>query len=274
MQAPLSKALKRCAPLAIAFTVTALGCSMSPTDGHTVTNRSTPIEFEGYIPESEMMVTVNVEHPSTGALVPIVTPTSSDTGQMFDGIEWFRYSETTAIPNYLWSPGPSFGHFAKVRVTTPATYFSTLLSLGPDWVSCYLDNDNIADFISNCTSPNSPVAYVYTDDFLPNIDLVVEDINYNSGTQTASLAVQNVGRSGTIARIECFGLNSTIVAYPDVQIAPAETKTINQWIPTPSGHIVTCTVFGEGIEGDPESVICGGSPVVTCGENSGQMIAP
>ena len=275
MKIHLSKALVRPALAAVAMLLTASGCSVSPTDGHTVSTRSELISFEGYIPDPGMTVTINVENPGTGALSPITTATSSSSGQMFDGIEWFPYNQTASIPNSLWNDGPTTGHFAKVRVTTTAPFYSNLYSLGPDWVSCFVENNNFSDFAANCTSPNSPDAYVYTSNFPSNIDLAVEGMSYNSSTQTASLSVHNRGRSGTIARIECFGLHSTIVAEPDVPIAPDETVPLDQWIPTPSGHIVTCTVFGEGIDGTPENPICTpGGPIVTCNENTGQTIAP
>ena len=72
MKIHLSKALVRPAFAAVAMLLTASGCSVSPTDGHTVSTRSELISFEGYIPDPGMTVTINVENPGTGALSPVL----------------------------------------------------------------------------------------------------------------------------------------------------------------------------------------------------------
>lgn len=124
MKIHLSKAPVRPALAAVAMILTAAsGCSVSPTDGHTVSSRSEPISFEGYIPDAGRTVTINVETPGSGALFPLTTAVSGSNGQMFDGIEWFPYNQTASIPNSLWHDGPTTGYFAKVRVTTTAPFY-------------------------------------------------------------------------------------------------------------------------------------------------------
>lgn len=248
-------------PIAALTLASTPGCMLSPTDGETLATRQVPVDFEGFDTNPLSSVQVLVHNPSSNAFDPLTVTRTGNTPYSYDGSTWYRWSISTSLPTSYWRLGRKGGYFAKVRSRRPGG--SNLYSVRSDWEDCQTDNPSVGAFTSNCTSDQSPNANIYTADFPATFDLMVDDLIFTpSGT---TFVVHNAGRAGRITRADCAVSGRILSTTLDQRVDPGQTVTFRMsFVPSARGQRVTCSAFGEDLEGRAEPVSCGS----TCGDNT------
>lgn len=225
------------------------GCMLEPADGKLVSNTATPITFAGYTDQDSE--TVVIEYAVGARWQELTrTDTSSSVSLTESGSHFFSWSASQILPPAAWTAGTT-GSFAKVRshVTRSGNHHN-LTSFRTDWSACWATNSDVGRFISNCSSDNSPFAYIYTRNYPTGVDLHITALRWTSVGRTEA-HVRNGGRRGLVTRLECNRFGSASAMTITDEIAPGETRTYRSAI-TPAGR-VTCTVAGMNMDGSPEA---------------------
>lgn len=239
----------RLALVAAVLCLVGSSCMLSPVDGQVVSSTTTSIPFEGYTTTASQTVRLDYAVGSTwrdGG----TTTTSATVTRVEDDVELYGWSLPTPLPAAAWTAGTT-GSFARVRMAMPSTTGSEtyLYSFTSNWSSCYADHPGLSNFVSNCKSPNSPVAYLFTSNYPAGVDLTVT-LFWTSQGRT-EVRVRNAGRQGKVTRVECSKLGSASALSIDEYIAPGESRSYYNAV-APSGT-VTCTAFGTNADGSPEA---------------------
>jgi hypothetical protein len=226
-------------------------CMLNPVDGQVLSSTTSTLSTAGYSNTANQLV--QLEYGRGAAWVDGGTArTSSTVALVEDGVSLYSWSLPVTLPDAAWLAGTT-GRFAKVRVSAPgaaaggATQF--FYSFRPDWSECRAANPGLGNFIANCQSPRSPVAYVYTPDFPAGADFTVQ--LFWSSTGRTEVRVRNGGRPGIVTRIECsrFGSASTMdVTRP---LATGDSASFFSAV-APIGT-VTCRAIGTNEDGTPEA---------------------
>ncbi len=238
--------------LALVLSVFTTACMLTPVDGQTVSSPTTSVSFGGYSNTASQRVRLDYYGAGLAWRDGGVATTSPTVSLVEDGVSLYGWSLISTLPADAWRPGTT-GQWAKVRMMAPgaATDGSDqpLYSFRPDWSSCRTANPGISNFISNCQSPRSPVAYLYTPDFPAGADFTVS-LWWSSGGRTEVRVVNN-GRPGVVTRIDCsrFGSSSTMTVSH--ALATGESKSFFSAV-APIGT-VTCSVTGTNEDGTPEA---------------------
>lgn len=225
------------------------GCMLEPADGKSVNSTSTPITFAGYTDQSSETVVIEYAVGATWRELTR-TGTASSVSLTESGTDFFSWSSSQTLPPEAWNAGTT-GSFAKVRshVTRSGNHHN-LTSFRTDWSSCWGSNPNVGQFISNCSSDNSPWAYIYTRNYPAGVDLQLTALRWTSVGRTEAV-VRNGGRHGLVTRLECNRFGSASAMTITDEIAPGETRTYRSAV-APAGR-VTCTVMGMNMDGSPEA---------------------
>lgn len=225
------------------------GCMLEPADGKLVNNTATPITFAGYT--DVRRETVTIEYAVGSSWRELTTAdTSSSVSITQSGSDFFAWSASQALPAAAWTPGTS-GSFAKVRsYVTRGDVPRYLTSFRTDWSSCWASNPDVGRFIGNCSSDNTPYAYIYTRNYPADVDLQITALRWTSAGRTEA-HVRNRGRHGLVTRLECNRFGSASALTISDEIAPGETRTYRSAV-APIGR-VTCTVAGMNMDGSPEA---------------------
>lgn len=225
------------------------GCMLEPADGKLVSNTSTPITFAGYTDQRNETVIIDYAVGASWAELTR-TDTSPSVSLTETGIDLFSWSASQALPAAAWTPGTS-GSFAKVRsyIERSGTR-RNLTSFRTDWSACWATYSDIGRFIGNCSSDNSPDAYIYTRNYPTGVDLHITALRWTSSGRTEA-HVRNGGREGLVTRLECNRFGSVSAMIITDEIAPGETRTYRSAV-APIGR-VTCTVAGMNMNGSPEA---------------------
>ncbi|WP_223758732.1 hypothetical protein [Myxococcus sp. RHSTA-1-4] len=239
--------------LLAALAVSTSACMLNPVDGQTVSSTTGVIDFLGYSNTGSQ--TVVLEHARGTSWLEVGRTTTSATVQhtTADGVELYGWSLPRVLPAAAWTAGTT-GFFAKVRMRVPGAgtngsdFF--MYTFRPDWSSCYEQYPETANFISYCSSPRSPHAFIYTRDFPAGVDLVITSLLWTSTGRT-EVRVRNNGRPGKLVSVTCSRFGSSSVFTVNEPILPGETKSILNAV-APSGS-VTCTASGTNEDGSPEA---------------------
>jgi len=231
----------------------ASGCMLNPVDGQLVSSTTDTIGFGGYSNTANQRVELQFAQGSAWTLAGATTTTGTRSLVSNDGMDLFGWSLPTALPASAWTPGVT-GRFAKVRMLVPGAgaggrdaFMYTFLS---DWSECLGDHPGVGAFISNCRSPRSPVAYIFTRDFPRGTDLEITTMLWTSTGRT-EVRVRNGGRAGRVSSLSCSRFGSSSTMRIDDEILPGETKTYFTAV-APAGW-VTCTVAGTNEDGSAEA---------------------
>lgn len=180
-------------------------CSFGPVDGTQVDARSTPIDFTGFASTGGQPIDFQVLSGPGGPLV-IGSTTVSTEPTAYDGKNYYEWNKTLVIPQSRWSPGPAGGFYAIVRsrINSNGNYLYPY-TFPPDWGGCLSGLANKDDFVYECRSHHSPLAYVYTAGFPRGADFAVTGLSMPAGGGDLTITVKNVGRdTGTVTGFSCY----------------------------------------------------------------------
>lgn len=229
--------------------LTLSGCMLDPADGKLVSSTGTPINFAGYTDQSNE--TVNIEYAVGSGWVRLArTDTATLVSLRASDMDLYSWGISRTLPSEAWTAGTT-GSFAKVRTYIMRSgAHRNLISFRTDWSTCWADNSEIGSFISNCSSDNSPFAYIYTRDYPAGVDLQITALLRTSTGRTEA-RVRNGGRTGLVTRLECSRFGSVSIMTISDEIAPGETRIYRNAV-APIGR-VTCAVMGMNMDGSPEA---------------------
>ncbi|MCA9552871.1 MAG: hypothetical protein KC933_22745, partial [Myxococcales bacterium] len=239
---------------------------LSPSDGETMSSTGNSVHFEGFDYTSGTRVNIQVYNPSSRGFDPLTSATTGATPYSYDGSNWYYWTASQSIPSTYWRGGRKGGSYAKVR--TLRSNGSSINSVRSDWETCQTQYPGVSEFIAHCASDQSPNANLYTTSYPRNVDLILDLILFApSGT---TLRVHNAGRAGRVTRAECSSIRRASTRTYSQRIDPGQTLDLAiGFTPSYYGERITCTVFGEDLEGHAEALTCTTSGgVTTCGDNS------
>jgi hypothetical protein len=180
-------------------------CSFGPYDGTQVDTRSTPVLFNGFGSTGGQPIAFQVLSGAGGPSV-IGSTTLSTEPTPYNGANYYQWSKSIVIPQNRWTPGPAGGYYATVRsrIDSNGTFLYPY-TFPPNWSTCY---DGLADkgeFVFECRSPHSPLAYVYTADFPHGADFAVTRLSMPAAGGNITITVKNLGRdTGTVTGFSCY----------------------------------------------------------------------
>lgn len=245
--------LRRISHIALIFSALS-GCMLEPADGKLVSSTSTPVSFSGYTDAKNEAVyvqyAVGLNWRTIMQTPEDQTRTSSTVSRTEGETDLYAWHASHVLPAEAWTPGTT-GSFAKVRSSVIRSDTPRYLtSFRTDWSACWASNSDIGRFISNCSSDNSPSAYIYTRNYPAGVDLDITALQRTSIGRTEA-HVRNGGRDGLVTRLECNRFGSASAMTITDEIAPGETRIYRSAI-APAGR-VTCTVAGMNVDGRPEA---------------------
>ena len=164
------------------FLLTAFSaCMIVPFDQQTVGTRSDPVVFAGGVFTPNAEVVIEALDPQGNDWETIGRATSVDYPSDIEGTEMYYWTTTVTIANKYWVQDcASKGFHASVRSRIGGAY---LASVEEDAEECY-DRVGAANFLSECTAPESPAARVYTAnyrDFGQECANVINDLRAREG---------------------------------------------------------------------------------------------
>jgi uncharacterized protein YkwD len=143
-------------------------CMMDPTDRQEVISTNSSVHFYGGTLASNDSVDIQVLNPTNDQWETKVTTQSSKYPLTitFKGnpLGLYFWDVWYVIPQTYWEPGIGFGYKAQVSAQSGLVPLMTFASSSPMY--CYQNSSNLLDFIDKCKGPNSPVARLYTSDYV------------------------------------------------------------------------------------------------------------
>ena len=142
----------------------ATGCMTSPFDGQQVDSEFSVVTFSGYHLVADSPVSIRAFDPVLGEWyeIGLATSASQVTWVAMDGTDVYYWEESVVVPLDFWERGISG---ARAWVAAVSEGYE-LMTVNSGWTSCYFMSTDLSDFSENCAADESPVARLYTTNYL------------------------------------------------------------------------------------------------------------
>jgi hypothetical protein len=232
------------------------GCLLSPRNGQIADEAfaGEDLDFAGFLLVPEREVYPRAWHPGREVWEDLPGPaalSSSEPFAKFFDQDLYPWSTVSPVPREYWEPG-AVGFRAKVGAQTEDKNWTITFDEGDDVLGCAAREGSLASFVENCTSAESPHAYIQTRNYVPV--LTEGDSSCAYGSRGCARCVDNVehrfaqifeGSDNTRAwQIASSGLPARahlqgMARFPDVLVGSWDDWVAGQHSPVVGRVVVT-----------------------------------